>query len=201
MKKKLWYAVKSGRKTGLFTSWDDCKLQVIGYPGASYKGFFTKEEAMEFLGDVTDKKVKALKDELRVAVYVDGSYIPTIPDTFSFGVVFIHHGTVETYAEKIIDAEEAQMRNVAGEIHGAVFAMGKCLEKGISEINLYYDYVGIEKWCTGEWKTNKDGTIAYKKYYDKIKKSVDITFEKVKGHSGDKYNDLADSLAKKACGV
>ena len=71
MKKKLWYAVKSGRKTGLFTSWDDCKLQVIGYPGASYKGFFTKEEAMEFLGDVTDKKVKALKDELRVAVYVD----------------------------------------------------------------------------------------------------------------------------------
>ena len=87
MKKKLWYAVKSGRKTGLFTSWDDCKLQVIGYPGASYKGFFTKEEAMEFLGDVTDKKVKALKDELRVAVYVDGSYIPTIPDTFSFGVV------------------------------------------------------------------------------------------------------------------
>ena len=96
MKKKLWYAVKSGRKPGLFTSWDDCKLQVIGYPGASYKGFFTKEEAMEFLGDVTDKKVKALKDELRVAVYVDGSYIPTIPDTFSFGVVFIHHGTVET---------------------------------------------------------------------------------------------------------
>ena len=55
----------------MFTSWDDCKLQVIGYPGASYKGFFTKEEAMEFLGDVTDKKVKALKDELRVAVYVD----------------------------------------------------------------------------------------------------------------------------------
>ena len=38
MKKKLWYAVKSGRKTGLFTSWDDCKLQVIGFPGASYKG-------------------------------------------------------------------------------------------------------------------------------------------------------------------
>ena len=86
----------------MFTSWDDCKLQVIGYPGASYKGFFTKEEAMEFLGDVTDKKVKALKDELRVAVYVDGSYIPTIPDTFSFGVVFIHHGTVETYAEKLL---------------------------------------------------------------------------------------------------
>ena len=61
--------------------------------------------------------------------------------------------------------------------------------------------MGIAKWCTGEWKTNKDGTIAYKKFYDKIRKKVDITFEKVKGHSGDKYNDLADKLAKKACGI
>lgn len=198
MKKKLWYAVKSGRKTGLFTSWDDCKLQVIGYPGASYKGFFTKEEAMEFLEDVADKKVKALKDELRVAVYVDGSYIPTIPDTFSFGVVFIHHGTVETYAEKIIDAEEAQMRNVAGEIHGAVFAMGKCLEKGISEINLYYDYVGIEKWCTGEWKANKRGTKALREYYELIKGQLTVHFHKVASHTGVMYNEMADQLAKNA---
>ena len=176
MKKKLWYAVKSGRKTGLFTSWDDCKLQVIGYPGASYKGFFTKEEAMEFLGDVTDKKVKAL----------------------SFGVVFIHHGTVETYAEKIIDAEEAQMRNVAGEIHGAVFAMGKCLEKGISEINLYYDYVGIEKWCTGEWKANKRGTKALREYYELIKGQLTVHFHKVASHTGVMYNEMADQLAKNA---
>ena len=89
MKKKLWYAVKSGRKTGLFTSWDDCKLQVIGYPGASYKGFFTKEEAMEFLGDVADKKVKALKDELRVAVNVERVFIfPNTPTLFVLGFFF-----------------------------------------------------------------------------------------------------------------
>ena len=37
--------------------------------------------------------------------------------------------------------------------------------------------------------------------YEQAKKKVNITFEKVKGHSGDKYNDLADSLAKAACGV
>ena len=153
---------------------------------------------MEFLGDVTDKKVNALKDELRVAVYVDGSYIPTIPDTFSFGVVFIHHGTVETYAEKIIDAEEAQMRNVAGEIHGAVFAMGKCLEKGISEINLYYDYVGIEKWCTGEWKANKRGTKALREYYELIKGQLTVHFHKVASHTGVMYNEMADQLAKNA---
>ena len=117
---------------------------------------------------------------------------------FSFGVVFIHHGTVETYAEKIIDAEEAQMRNVAGEIHGAVFAMGKCLEKGISEINLYYDYVGIEKWCTGEWKANKRGTKALREYYELIKGQLTVHFHKVASHTGVMYNEMADQLAKNA---
>ena len=39
------------------------------------------------------------------------------------------------------------------------------------------------------------------KFYNKAKKHVNITFCKVKGHSGDKYNDMADALAKKACSV
>ena len=63
----------------------------------------------------------------------------------------------------------ASMRNVAGEIYGSMAAMKYALEKGIKKLSIYYDYMGIAKWCTGEWKTNKDGTIAYKKYYDKIR--------------------------------
>ena len=51
------------------------------------------------------------------------------------------------------------------------------------------------------WKTNKSGTIAYKEYFDSIKDSVNVRFHKVKGHSGDKYNDMADELAKEALGI
>ena len=32
-------------------------------------------------------------------------------------------------------------------------------------------------------------------------KKIKINFVKVKGHSNDKYNDKADLLAKKACGI
>jgi ribonuclease HI len=53
----------------------------------------------------------------------------------------------------------------------------------------------------GLWKTNKEGTIAYKKFYDEISDRISIEFVKVKGHSGDKYNEIADVLAKKAAGV
>lgn len=45
MAKKKVYAVKKGKQTGLFYSWDACKESVIGYPGAEYQGFETEEEA------------------------------------------------------------------------------------------------------------------------------------------------------------
>ena len=36
-----------------------------------------------------------------------------------------------------------------------------------------------------------------KQFYDEIKKSVKVSFNKVKGHSGDKYNDVADKTSQK----
>ena len=44
------YAVKVGRKTGLFSTWASCEEAVKGYPNASYKSFKTKEEALAWLG-------------------------------------------------------------------------------------------------------------------------------------------------------
>ncbi|MBR1742173.1 MAG: RNase H1/viroplasmin domain-containing protein, partial [Lachnospiraceae bacterium] len=49
MAKKI-YAVRKGRKTGLFYSWEDCRAQVHGYSGPEYKGFTDIEEAKAFLG-------------------------------------------------------------------------------------------------------------------------------------------------------
>ena len=63
-------------------------------------------------------------------------------------------------------------------------------------LTIVHDYQGIASWCTGEWKTNKEGTKAYKAYFDSLKDKIIIHFQKVKGHSGDEYNDLADELAK-----
>lgn len=95
----------------------------------------------------------------------------------------------------------ATMRNVAGEIMGAKKAMKFCIENNIKNIDIYYDYEGIEKWCTGIWKANKEGTKKYKSYYDSIKNKLNIHFFKVKGHSGNKYNELVDKLAKSAVGI
>ena len=78
------------------------------------------------------------------------------------------------------------------------------------KLEVYLDsaYVlnGITQWIQGwkrnNWKNSKRQDVANKELwleldYEKNKFS-NIEFIKVKGHSGNKYNDLADELAKKA---
>ncbi len=43
--KNKYYVVWRGRLTGIFESWDDCRVQIDGYEGAQYKGYVTREEA------------------------------------------------------------------------------------------------------------------------------------------------------------
>ena len=92
----------------------------------------------------------------------------------------------------------ASMRNVAGEIYGSMAAMKYALEKGIKKLSIYYDYMGIAKWCTGEWKANKRGTKALREYYELIKGQLTVHFHKVASHTGVMYNEMADQLAKNA---
>ena len=195
---KKFYAVKNGKTPGIFETWEECKKQVSGYPGAIYKGFSTLEEAMEYIsGSTTDKPESVQLSESEAVAYVDGSY-DSERKIFSYGVVMLYGGREEYYSGSMTSPDLVSMRNVAGEIKAAEFAMRFAAEKHIKSIDIYHDYEGIARWCTGEWKANKTGTQAYKKFYDDLKKDVQINFIKVKGHSGNKYNDIADQLAKQA---
>lgn len=40
-----WYVVWKGRRTGVFSSWEEVRPLVEGYPGAQFKAFPTREEA------------------------------------------------------------------------------------------------------------------------------------------------------------
>ena len=46
---KAFYAVRRGRQTGLFRSWDAAHPLVSGYAGAEYKGFMTEADAYAWL--------------------------------------------------------------------------------------------------------------------------------------------------------
>jgi hypothetical protein len=45
----FYYAVKRGRKSGIYGTWSECSRQVYKYPGARYKKFSSKSEAESFV--------------------------------------------------------------------------------------------------------------------------------------------------------
>lgn len=212
MAKQKYYAVKVGKTPGVYRTWDACKAQVEGVSGAVYKSFPTSEEAAIYVGlsgavesadlcgvnvDNEETEENMSLPEGEAVAYVDGSYHVGTGE-YSCGIVFMYGEEEFHLAHKGTDSELASMRNVAGEIMGAELAMRKAVELGIKRLDLYHDYQGIASWCLGEWKTNKEGTRAYREYYESIRDVLDVRFIKVKGHSGDRYNDLADELAKSA---
>lgn len=191
-----YYVVRNGRKNGIYRTWDECKAQVDGFSGAVYKSFKTEKEAQEFYSGGTQADSKSSSNIVKA--YVDGSFYG---GRYAYGVVVLRDGREICFSGEDNDKELAGMHNVAGEIEGAKAAMQYAVKEGLEEIIIYHDYEGIAKWCLSEWKTNKEGTKAYKAYYDSIKSQINIKFVKVKGHSGDKYNDMADRLAKSALGL
>ncbi|KXZ52094.1 hypothetical protein GPECTOR_10g1117 [Gonium pectorale] len=46
-----WYAVRVGRRPGVYASWDEVKELVLGYPGAKHKSFKSRSEAEAYLDD------------------------------------------------------------------------------------------------------------------------------------------------------
>ena len=195
---KKFYAVKNGRKTGIYTSWDKCREQTIGFSGAVYKGFDTKSEAQKFL-ESSPAALEIHSDDAAVA-YIDGSYSQAAKE-YSCGIVILYKNIDLRLSEKFSDPGYVEMRNVAGEIMGAEKAMRYCLEKGIKNLEIVHDYEGIASWCTGKWQARKAATKAYKAFYDSLAGRLNVTFRKVKGHSGDTYNDAADRLARAALGI
>lgn len=211
MAKNNYYAVRVGKTPGIYKTWEECKAQVIGYKGAIYKGFAEKQDAEDFLrGGLSASSTDAASDNdenpqvepsvSEITAYVDGSF--NSGKSFGCGCIILKDGEIIAEISKAYEDEElATMRNVAGEIKASELAMQYALDNGYTSLSIYHDYQGIASWCLGEWKTNKAGTIAYKQFYDDIKDKLKVHFIKVKGHSGDEYNEIADRLAKKALGI
>lgn len=204
MAKKKYYAVKRGYKTGIFDNWADCQSAISGYSNADYKGFATEDEARRYLEGKTESLCSdAVVDDVgamhgRLIVYVDGSYDDSLKK-YSFGCVFLTPSG-DTIKESGNGDNPASLaiRNVAGEMLGAMFAVKWAIANGYSEVEIRYDYEGIEKWVEGAWKAKNELAVKYAKAMNEWKESIRIFFSKVTAHSNNEYNDMADELAKAA---
>lgn len=190
-------------ETDICTPGDDSENSVLIKERPAGAGADSRRADQNFLKEITGENSDFHENALKsydVVAYVDGSFDRNTK-RFGSGAVIFFDGRKYEFSQPGDDPDLACMHNVAGEIKGAEKAFRFAAEHGAHSLLVIHDYEGIRAWCTGEWKAKKKGTSEYRDIYKKYSENVQINFCKVRGHSGNKYNDEADSLAKKAAGI
>ncbi len=219
-----FYAVRVGVAPGIYRTWAECEPLIYGIKGAKYKSFPTQEQAEAYLyaGDgpvavapgeeaerppKTPRKKKEPEDtpyevpKGTLVAFVDGSY-DAATKKYGFGCVLLTDDGREICENGWGDHPEAvTARNVAGELLATLTALRRAEEMGYKTVRICHDYNGISAWFKGEWKANSFVAKQYVAATEAYRGVLSVTFEKIAAHTGVKYNEMADRLAKDAIGI
>ena len=196
------YAVKNGKKVGIFNTWAECEEQVKGFSGAQFKSFPTIDEAKAYLGIVSNTIVSTPSNTNsdQIIVYVDGSFNPATNEC-GYAAYLLHNQKIKVLYGSFPMQDGG--RNVEGEVKAATEAINYLTKKPYKDIVIYYDYEGVCKWADKLWKTNREYTRKYAEYVNSVRNNLNmkIKYSHVESHTGVEGNEIVDKLAKYACKV
>ena len=144
---------------------------------------------------------------IRIDLYVDGSYIEGEKEVNGAVIALANGELCSAIRLHTEDVSVLSHRQISGEVFSALYGL-QCLcdskssaKDLIDEIVVHYDYTGIENWVTGVWK--KTNNVVSSQYKERMLslissfsiKGIKVRFEKIKAHSGNRYNEMADKLA------
>ncbi len=211
MAKKV-YAIKEGFdyksnvkiENKIVDTWTECLEYVKGVKGAKYKSF----------GDISSAKLyleeggKFLKKEENnypkdcLHVYVDGSYNSST-EKYSYGLVAVRNNVIEyidSAASK--DSAKSNIRQIAGELEGAIRGLEYALSKGDKKVAIFHDYEGVSHHATGFWARREQSSVEYyNRMNELIGKGIEVIFVKVDSHTGDFFNELVDEKCKEKLSI
>ncbi|KAM4804857.1 ribonuclease H1 isoform X3 [Urocitellus parryii] len=196
----MFYAVRRGRRTGVFLTWNECKAQVDRFPAARFKKFASEDEAWAFVRN----SVSPDGEGDSVVVYTDGCCSSNGRRRARAGIgVYWGPGHPLNIGIRL----PGRQTNQRAEIHAACKAIEQAKAQNISKLVLYTDSMftinGITNWVQG-WKKNGWKTCTGKEVINKedfmqleeLTHGMDIQWMHVPGHSGFVGNEEADRLAR-----
>ena len=143
----------------------------------------------------------------RIYVFTDGGCRPTPKGVSTgIGVVCIEKGKEEPVA--VLSQAMGTGTNNTAELQAAIEGILLGVHLGYKEIHIISDSNYVVQ-SMNEWYSNwvKKGKLVgrinehlFRKLWEEAKRSdgVNVVFKKIKGHSGNRYNDQADALATEA---
>lgn len=228
MAKKKFYVVWKGRKPGIYETWDECKAQTDGFPGAKFRSFPTYPMAEEAYGKTPKASKTIVKkhqeteksegvrhtDTFDWAIFCDGGCDPN-PGPSGTGMAVYTKGKLH---ETWYGHHEYEGTNNRAELFGMLRSLDyveNLLKDGLVSTknraviccDSQYAINCIIKWSRS-WRKNgwmtKSGSPVQNREIIEAANDKFITLNnvveirKVKGHSGIPGNELADQLASKA---
>ncbi len=214
-----FYAVRGGDFPGVYRTWAECEPKVLGVKGVKYKSFPSEAEAWAFVAgeNLPEKRAKTPTSKPKkkspsedtpypvpadtLVAFVDGSF-NAATGIYGYGCVLLTESGEEISLSGTGNHPEAvSARNVAGELQGTMAAFRQAEKMGYKKIRICHDYNGIAAWFKGEWKANTFVSKQYIAVAEAYRGVLEVSFEKIAAHTGVKYNEMADKLAKKAVGI
>lgn len=121
-------------------------------------------------------------------------------ELYSYGCVVVSDNdeVVHEACNAYDDEKYKKYRNVAGETYGVLYAILHALTNKYTNIKVYHDYIGLQKWADGEWNAGNILSQWYVQVVKEARQTINIEFVKVKAHTGVEHNERADDLAKQA---
>lgn len=216
-----YYAIRNGRRVGVFTSWDNVKALVDGYQGAEYKSFTKKSDAEKWLNPSKDSDSDDVKEATvtvkEVKVYIDGSTFNNGKSNRRGGFGVFYSDNNPKNVSRGLPAET--VTNNRAELSAFIYVLKHNKKKKLlvitDSIYNFNCFNGVKQWKNNGWKlssgkpaTNVD---LLKKLYKRLKERnwSGVTLKKVDAHQKnpgksnpgyeDWYgNDMADRLSKMA---
>ena len=209
---KKFYAVKRGRKTGLFTVWAECAAQVKGFQGAVYKGFMTEEEARAWLGgaDARTEQPRAAAEmaapsapDADYIIHTDGSCLRNPGGAGGWAAV------IETTATGAVEEKSGgapETTNNRMELTAALMALTAVPEG--ARVALYTDSQYLKNaftkfwlpaWKKRGWKKADGEPVLNQDLWVQLDAAFaarQVQFHWVKGHAGNPRNERCDALAR-----
>lgn len=133
--------------------------------------------------------------------YTDGSYNRT-EEKYGYGVIVVENGEVirKEHGGGYPSPDENGW-NINGELAAAEHAVQMAMDNNCKELMIFHDYEGVGKWADHQWNTSKNYVREYIRFIENARNVLKISFIHVKGHSGDKYNEMADTQAGIGAGL
>lgn len=199
---KKYYCIRYGPYRGIYETKEEFEKYMDGYSDLFGRVFELKELADLYMEDEIngeeDVTLTQLKDIYDVVAFVDGSIRRDL-HWFSYGIVLFHNGKEHHFKQKYTNNSFYEVLSDAGELKGAMKVMKYAKDHGAKRVAIFHDSAKIADLAN---RVEVPTGIAHQDYIDFYDEMVEdglyITFYKVKAHSNNHYNDLADELAKDA---